>query len=331
MEKETVVFEGGDQVGKGDAAKNLCESLCEMGYEVNPVAFPCYGTPFGFAIRSFLKNPEIKGDLDMDSEEFLNVKMGLFALNRLEILNSLLQGDDGIYVFDRSPYSNALTMAYHFASNGVEEVEGVDKLVDIALDMDNYMIGVLGLDNCVIRLFNKGGKWKAEREKEDSHDSADVQEMAVDVYKEMEKRVGEGWVNVHTKDDGEWRSHGDILEDNLRFVVKMLDLEDQKGDGSIKNFDVGEVLRALYGTELESSLVDSFNETLVRNDKNGQYDVGEKVARGVAGSDIDIHWYNEDIKLAVRNVLKYSNKFEMVLNSIYGSDFGTKFINSVCE
>jgi thymidylate kinase len=333
FEIQSVVIEGGDQVGKGDAQSNLSLELSEMGYEVINISFPCYSTPTGFAIRSVLKEgfPEY---LEMDSEEELSVKMGLFALNRLEVVNNILymeRSPNSVFLFDRGPYSHSLTIAYDLFSKKKDITEEtLQPLIEMALDMDSFTIKSLNMDKCIIKLFLQGGQWKVQREKEDLHDQEGVQGISERVYESFGEILGDNWCNIPTKVNGDWRLREDILKDNINFIKSKFNL-DGVGirKGSLREFGINDIISSLYGFNLTPNLAQDFDTALKANCKKDMYLCGEFVARDVVSKANNFNWANEEISFAVRNILKYSDNFGVVLNHIYDNDFGTKFVNSV--
>ena len=111
-EFKSIDIEGSDQVGKGDAVKNLAQEYCNNGIDTTVVSLPYYASPIGYCIRTTLKEG-LNPDMNIEREREVHIKMSLFALNRLEILNSILSNPNkGIYLFDRGPFSNALTIGY---------------------------------------------------------------------------------------------------------------------------------------------------------------------------------------------------------------------------
>ncbi len=165
MKYKCVNFEGLDQVGKGDAVKNLSYEISQLGYKTNVISFPYYATPFGFLIRDILVNglPE---SIKVNKNQEVELKMALFSLNRLEILNCILCDKQyDVYIFDRGPFSCALTIGYHI-SNYNDEYERISEYADKGLYFDSYFRGILNVDNCVIYLKHKGIEWEGSRQKE---------------------------------------------------------------------------------------------------------------------------------------------------------------------
>jgi len=198
FEFKSIDIEGSDQVGKGDAVKNLAQEYCNNGIETTVVSLPYYASPIGYCIRTALKEG-FNTDMNIEKEREVHIKMSLFALNRLEILNSILSNpSNGLYLFDRGPFSNALTIAYALTEgqNGNE----IEDLADKALDLDRYFRDMLNIDRCVIRLQTEEQQWTQSRsEKADLYEKSDVQEKSKEVYSIFEQRIGDGWKNITTK------------------------------------------------------------------------------------------------------------------------------------
>lgn len=331
-EFHVVVIEGPDQCGKGDAMNILAEHIAEIGYDPLEISFPCYATPIGYAIRHILKNGYPEG-LDIYTEEFLQIKMGMFALNRLEVANyleNIPEDDSRIMLFDRSPYSNALTIGYHMKSNPMSKAE-LYRAISTAVDMDRLIIEKYGLDECVLRLVVEGD-WNAQREVEDLHDNRDVQYYSNKIYDIMGKILGsDRWKNVVTRRGEQWRGRRDILNDNVDFINNRYDINRKDIKGKRSFVTAQQVVENLYRCNLPEDTYTNFDDSLKCNDKRGLYLYGEEVARKIVNSKYNINWFSVDIKRAVRHILQYSENFEKVLNHIYGNDFGTKFVHSVLD
>ena len=230
----TVDFEGGDQVGKGDCVKSLSLELASEGLDVTVVSFPCYATPIGFAVRKVLKD-DLLSKYDMDQKESTVAKMALFSLNRLEVLNSILSSEKSdIYLFDRGPFSNALTIAYAISTGLSPQYQ--EELVSKALSLDSYFRKSLGVDKCVIRLFNSGSTWSKSRSEEaDLYESSEVQEISDSVYLTFANTLGDSWVNISSKNEHGWRERSDITKDCLEVINRSYNIS-PVGDSKQPNY-----------------------------------------------------------------------------------------------
>ena len=325
----TVDFEGGDQVGKGDCVKSLSLELASEGLDVTVVSFPCYATPIGFAVRKVLKD-DLLSKYDMDQKESTVAKMALFSLNRLEVLNSILSSEKSdIYLFDRGPFSNALTIAYAISTGLSPQYQ--EELVSKALSLDSYFRKSLGVDKCVIRLCNIGSTWsKARGEDGDLHESSDVQEISDSVYSTFANILGDSWVDIPSKNGHDWRERVDITKECLDFVKKNHKIS-PVGDSKRPNyFPVAKTLENLYkGSRVNQEALDFFMSSVVENNKQSMYEISEVVAHEAANSVKEISWYNEEIEGAVREILDNTPELLFLLEDLYGEDFVIKFLKSV--
>ena len=174
--------------------------------------------------------------------------MALFSLNRLEVLNAILsKPQEGVYIFDRGPFSNALTIGYALIGN--QEVTNIDDLVERALDYDSYFRRVLNIDNCVIKLESEEGKWVASREERgDLHERSDVQGESNEIYKYFENKIGKGWTNIITRDANGWRSREDITRDCFEFANSRLEIHSRRfrEKRNVGGLSIEEIASSLY-------------------------------------------------------------------------------------
>lgn len=325
----SVDVEGGDQVGKGDAVKNLAEKIAYEGYDVSVISFPCYATPIGNAVREVLKQ-NLFSELGLDEYESVSAKMALFALNRLEVLNYVLQKNtDTVYVCDRGPFSNALTIAYALVSDPVLH-DMQDTLVEEALELDSFFRCSMHTDSCVIKLSSGSGIWSKEREDGDLHERKDVQELSEDIYESIWKIANVDFTNVLTKKHGEWRPRSEIQCDCFNFVQPKLK-SGSKGNSKIPNYlEVGEVMSTLYqGGRAGSGALKGFSSSIMENNKVAMYESASVIAHDVVGSVKDIRWYNMDIRSAAREILAMHDGILLLLERLYGERFVLKLLKSV--
>lgn len=308
MGYQSVVFEGGDQVGKGDASNSFANHLLNEGISVNHIAFPIYATPIGSTIRRFLKEGigDVKSfDKITGTRKEIEIRMMIFALNRLEALESILRHSkdlDGIFLLDRSPYSNALTIAY--ALGGLKNVtnDDVKELAKLGWDIEQLLINTLNLDQCVIQLSvdNGDGGWQVERNDSDLHESKDVQEVADFVYTQFSKYVDDGWQQIFTKKEGKWRSRDDIYTDIRKFVDTRLDLK--KGEGISKTLDVVDIAMDIYGVDV-SGMVERYYNAISTCDKSAMYEEAFNISNYVNKSSTEIRFENEQVIKNFRDIL----------------------------
>lgn len=334
-EFKSISIEGGDQVGKGDAVKNLAEEYCNKGIDTTVVSFPYYSSPIGYAIRRSLTEDGIFENLDIAKEAEVYIKMTLYALNRLEILNSMLSNPrDGVYIFDRGPSSNALTIAYSLI--GQEEVPNIEDLVDRAIDLDTYFREVLNIDNCIIKLQSEGEKWvKSRREKEDLYENSDVQEKSKEIYSIFEYKIGDGWKNIVTRNRGVWRRRDEIAQDCESFASSRLGIYSKRyRKKRIPEYiGIDSIQKDTYiGSEVDLKMQNDWLEASKNNNKQEIYTLASKISAQIVGSFHYIKWYNEDIRNEIKRISKLNEEIFgdvlVILEYIYGEEFLIKFVDS---
>lgn len=325
----SVDIEGGDQVGKGDAVRNLSLELANEGLDVCVVSFPCYATPIGFAIRKVLKE-DLLTQFEMDLKEAISAKMALFSLNRLEVLNSILSSKkNDIYLFDRGPFSNALTIAYALSTSLSSEY--TEDLVEKALSLDSYFRKSMNVDDCVIRLYAKNSCWSKSRSEDgDLHESRDVQEISDSVYKIFGRVLGESWIDIASKDEKGWRERADIAMDCLAFIKTRFPLSKRGEYKAPSYFSIDKILDNLYiGSRIDESELVFFMGSVSTNNKQAMYEISESIAMQVVGSVREIRWYNREIAMAVRYILDSNPDILSLLEQLYGEGYVNKLVKSI--
>jgi len=326
-------FEGSDQVGKGDAVRNISLELGKRGLNTSVISFPYYATPFGYIIRDILVNG-FPQKLALDTDRAVQVKMLLFSLNRLEILNCILASKKfDVYVFDRGPFSNALTIAYYIFQNG-KNSQNNEFLVTKALFFDSYLRDVLNIDECVICLKHKGVDWKESRngQRDDLHEVREVQDISTQIYNLFDKELGDGWKNVVTKNRDGWREREDIKRDCLEFAINRGIIPDSRGKKSkvVKYLGLNEIQKFLYvESKVEVGLKREWLSAISSNDKKEVYRVSELVSKALASSTGRLVWNDTGI---VKHIKVLVNLFPEIFDIIeykYGKIFVSKFKKSI--
>ncbi len=324
----SVCIEGGDQLGKGDATSEIVRELEKDDVNLTYSSFPVYATPVGAVIRSFLKggfsNP------GLEEKDSLDVRMALFALNRLEFMDVYL-GDkkyrDTMLIFDRSPFSNALTIGYWLSLQQGWDEEEVAACIDRAVDYDSLMITELGLDRCVVQLVSTESEWRSVRtEKEvDQHERQDVQEMSRKVYGIYRDVVGPSWHQVVTRRDDGWRAREDIRND-IKSILRNTygDMENIR-QGLRYNIGFEEIVNKIYPqAQYSQELCCMFNSAVRENVKDVMYASGLELGRQVAESCVDIRISNEKVKAEFRRILDIIPNMIAVFEYYYGKSFVEK-------
>ena len=197
-----VSCEGGDQCGKADAVLRFREKFLNRGVSVTFSSFPIYASPFGTCIRKFLRQG--LEDFDFLPEKELKIKMALYSLDRLQLLDIVLSNPEykkTLILLDRSSFSNAVTLAYGIVNVKDLDNEEIQKLVEYAFWLDNLMIKKLNLKNCVVQMVALDSCWSNVRHEEmDINENEDVQRMTEKTYDLFQDKVGEGVEADYNKD-----------------------------------------------------------------------------------------------------------------------------------
>ena len=336
MEYKCINFEGLDQVGKGDAVKNLSLEISKLGYNTCVISFPYYATPLGFLIRDILVNgfPE---DIKVNKSREIEIKMVLFALNRLEILNCIFSDNRyDIYIFDRGPFSCALTIGYHISQHR-EDLNSMEYFVDKGLYFDSYFRDILNVDNCVIYLKHMGIEWKGSRQQkgDDLYEKSDVQRISANVYSILGKKVGKGWSSVVTKDKEGWRDRCSIKDECIKISKKrgVFGIENPtSGRRSLKYLGIKEVQKFLYiGSDVSKAISTDWISAIKKNDKKEVYRVSEIVSGSLVSTTEAIRWYDEEMVRFIKVLIKeYPEILDIIYNK-YGKSFVDKFVDSLNE
>lgn len=334
MQYKCITFEGLDQVGKGDAVKNLSLQILNSGYTTCVISFPYYATPLGFSIRKILVNG-ITDSIKISKSREVELKMVLFALNRLEILSCILSNTEkyDVFVFDRGPFSCVLTIAYHVSENSTE-LKNIEFFVEKGLEFDLYFRDTLNIDNCVIYIKHKDIEWERSRgnEKEDLHESDGVQKISADIYNICANKIPTGWHEVVTKDRDGWRERDNIKQECFDIGVKcnVLDRKDSKRNGVLTYLGIEEIQEFLYkGSLVDDKLKREWMVAIQSNDKKEVYRVSELISSMLADSTELLSWNDKGIARYVKLLIdKYPEVLD-ILSSSYGKTFVGKFKKSL--
>lgn len=318
-------------MGKGDALNYFFNNLEEKGVDVLSTSFPIYATPIGNTIRKFLT--EEREEFGLSVQEDLEVKMSLFALNRLEFLEAFLLEDisnDTLIFFDRSPFSNALTIAYGMKNEENVKEEEIHSLVEIALGLDSLFVEKLNLKKCVIQLDTGEEAWESARgEDTDLYEVPQVQNLASVIYAIYQKYVGDGWKIVFTKefDEGKgkrvWRDRDDIFNDIYSFLLERFgDFESRSGKGKRGQIGIREIMDSVYlGSKVDEDLLNDYADSIRSNDKELMYETAERVKQQICSSYGKIEFRNEDVRSAFRSILDRYPKIGYILEYNLGEEY----------
>lgn len=332
----SVVIEGADQVGKGDTTHDLLEVLISRSISVYRLSFPQYATPFGSAIRLFLKN----GVDDIDSlthvkgtRREIEIRMMMFALDRLQALESILRCinvENSVLLLDRGPYSNALTIAYGMSVVGEIADQDISEMANLGFEMEKYLINSLGLDKCVIQLSATHGKdgWSSLRGgEEDQYEKREIQENADKAYREFSKLVGKGWKNIITKENGTWKKRENRNEEVLACLEELVDLStlESTQKGKYEAIDVIDIAKDIYGLDISDfQEVKDFYKALEKNEKNLIYNKGNKIGKYIAKESKNITIQDKGVRESMYNIVEAYPECLILLGEYYGKDFVNK-------
>jgi thymidylate kinase len=343
-EIKSVVIEGVDQIGKGDVVKELVNEFQSEKISVCTFSFPQYATPLGFAVRRFLSEGVEGLEYIEGSRRELEVRMMVFALDRLQALESILRvskSKRSIFLFDRGPFSNALTIAYGSAKLENFSKQDMQELAELGYTMENYLIKKLNLDNCVIQLveerdeINGNEIWKPSRvEGEDQYETEAVQRKAEIVYMEFKRIVNDGWKEVASKKNGEWIPRKERNKAVRQFIdtrIKTSDLSNSKKT-TIENFNVKEIAKSIYGLDISNwQETEPFYYALMENDKKILYELGEVIANRIVSQCENVTIKDEGVKGAMYNIVERYPECFTLLDQYYGVKFVEKLRKAIYE
>ena len=343
MDCTSVVIEGSDQVGKGDTVHDLSGIFLEQGISICRFSFPQYATPFGSAIRLFLKNGV--GDISQLSDvkgkrREIEIRMMMFALDRLQALESILRLSDkerGVLLLDRGPYSNALTIAYGLSVVKKIANQDIVEMAKLGFEMEGYLIKSLNLDKCVIQLSANLGKkgWSSIRDgEEDQYEKKEIQEKADQAYLVFSELVGRGWKNIVTKENGIWKKRTVRNKEATNFLEERMALSSFKSSNSAKfeSIDVLDIAKDMYGLDI-SNLEDvkEFYNALDRNEKNIIYKKGFSIGQYIANNCSTVVIKDKGVRESMYNILEKYPECLILLKEYYSKDFVEKLKEAIYE
>lgn len=324
-------IEGGDQIGKGDSFLNLKNYYLSKSINLTTVSLPIYSTPIGTVIRRLLKEGVPETILKKYGE--LNIRMALFALNRLEFMNAFLlekKYKDSLIIFDRSPFSNALTIAYALANvKNIKDGE-LSKYVDTALDLDGYIIKTLNLDKCIVQLYHscKSNMWSSIRgnRNEDMYERKEVQERCDDVYKIYQEKIGKNWKKVATKIDGKWRDRVDISRELQQIVNERYGDMELIKNGKCCSISFNEIVPNIYlGAKWSSDDLEKYMIALEKNNKDDMYEYAVKLGMSVANSVKEVRFKNSEVRDEFVRIIDMNDGIYDIFEYFLGNEFLHKF------
>lgn len=343
MECRSIVVEGIDQVGKADTSHDLSQELLSQNLSICTFSFPQYATPFGGAIRLFLKNGvnEIEQLQDIkESRREIEIRMMMYALDRLQALESILRVPDkerGVLLLDRGPYSNALTIAYGLSAVKDVSDQDITEMANLGFEKETYLIKILGLDKCVIQLSADYGEsgWKSIRNGgEDQYEKREVQERANEVYSQFSNIVGEGWRKVITKENGVWKDRDKRNREVLSFVEERYNLSEISTSTSpkLQSIDILDISKDIYGLEISKKKeVKEFYKALKENEKRDIYEKGLSIAKFVALQCDNVYIKDSGVKSAMLNIIDDYPECMLLLEHYYNKSFVEKLIKAINE
>lgn len=334
----TVVCEGGDQVGKADAILTFSNKIMEMGVPVTYASFPIYATPIGASIRLFLRHGI--DELQLPKLEELKIKMALYALNRLEFMDVLLSHPfykKTLILLDRSPFSNAVTIAYGLANTEeAQDIKTINELIDFALRLEKLMIKKMNLGSCVVQMVSEDSNWDNVRnETADINENVEVQKASDQIYKMYAKRIGKGWKRIVTKKADGWRDRCDIFNDIYTFLISRNGELEQKDEKMVKvRYEIGieEILLDMYkGYALPEGIVTRYLKALRANDKDTMHDTACEIGAEVGKTCKVMKYKNKVVKESARKIVEENPAIIEVIQHFISKEFAGKFVKAINE
>ena len=334
----TVVFEGGDQVGKADAVLNFTKKMNEIHIPTIYSSFPIYASPLGTVIRRVLKGGlECVFTKEIDQLRLLEIKMALYALDRLQFMEVILSNPkykNRLVLLDRGPYSNAVTIAYGIATVKGIGSDTIEKLVDIALDLESFMINTLGLPNCTVQLISKDHCWENIRSGNvDRNEQRDVQEKCDFAYSLYKKRVGKGWKQVVTRDKDGWFDRGEIFEEINSFVQRQYpDLARKEEAAGIYDIGIEELLSSIYiDCAVKKRDLSKYIDALKSNDKDTMYEYGSYAGESIGKTCKRINIQNMEVKEEYSKIFKRYPETLEVISYYLSGEYASNLLDSVSK
>lgn len=334
---KVIVCEGGDQVGKADAILTFSEKMLDLGIPVTYSSFPIYATPFGTIIRLFLRQG--LDDLKLDKNRELKVKMAMYALNRLEYVDVLLahkKTKDTLILLDRSPFSNAVTIAYGLANMPeVRDEKILNELIDFALKLDGFMIKTMKLTNCVVQMVSEDRSWdNVRKETADINENEDVQAAADRIYGMYAQRFGKGWKQIVTKTGSGWRDRKEIFNDIRKFLESRVDISALPKSRKILKirYEIGieEILKHIYkGEDLPEGIICRYLTALRNNDKDSMHNYGCIIGVEVGRTCKVMHFSHKEVRNALRDIVEDVPEVLKLLEYFISKGFKDKFVDAI--
>lgn len=334
-------MEGGDQIGKGEVTEYLLKKLQKERIPVCKLSFPMYSTPFGYLVRKTLEEgffdiPQLKEIIGTRRE--LEVKISLFVINRLEVLESILRrfgNSKAYFLLDRSPYSQAVTIAYGLGGlKSIKEGE-VGELIKLGFKLENLFLKTLGLSECVLHLKADYGKkgWVKARSDNDLYEIKSVQDKVDSIYERMGEIVGDGWYRIYTKRNGEFRNRQDIQKE-VDVVVDSLNFKSVANSKS-EIFDVLQVAEYIYGVDLKDlqAYKKYFrNIELDDNEKNKEtYSLAYEIGKYIVKKSKRVCFKDINVKKNIKLFLRLYPEVLFLLEYYFGIEFLEEFRRGLDE
>jgi thymidylate kinase len=329
----SLCVEGLDHSGKADATLTFLENMLESDISVTHISFPVYASPFGAAIRRILSNG--LEDMDMSIEEQTKAKMALFALDRLQVLDILLSSDEykeTLLVFDRSPFSNAITIGYLLAQEGNIKQESAEELVDFALSLEQYMISQLGLDRCVVQTEVDQGGWKNVRNGEkDIYETMDVQSLSEQIYSIFASRIGDSWHKIVTREGESWKERDDIFNDIFSKVFAAHGELPSSDTPRKQILNISQILSLYPGASVEDILVEKYLKALESNEKDEMHHLGNQIAMQILNTSEKFVLKDGGCLDSFRKIVDSCPSCLEVFTRMMGDEYTFKLFNPVSD
>jgi thymidylate kinase len=330
----SVVIEGGDQVGKGDTSCSLISEFENEDIPVTRLSFPQYSTPLGHIIRRVLTEDNRETLQKRDIE----VRGMLYALDRLQAAESILRRPEilkGVLLWDRSPFSHSLTISYGLTKVENFSQDDVRELAELGIYMEDFLISTFNLNNCVIELIKRDSYWSSLRNGgEDQYETKDVQERASEVYKIYSDIIGNGWKRVfvdkeidkstRSSDLPNWRERKERDTEVIDFINQRIPINNLKDDQArtVDRIDVVDISKDIYGVDTKGmeEVLDFYN-ALDKNDKNTIYEKGGQIADYIIQNSKGFELKNEGVINSMRKIFRAYPECLSIIEYHYGDKF----------
>ncbi len=252
----SVHIEGGDGVGKNEAALQVATECCDAGSNVIFTNYPQYWSFTGTTVREMNTTGSDANNYvnSLEPERQAEVRAAMYALDRAFTL-SLVQskyeqlGPNTCIISDRGPYSNMVTTAYMVESGNIPKERIDDFIKSTVPEIDKEMMSLLDVHPvlCVSQQqYDCGGREALDELETDPK----AQQLAIELYRKAYLP------EVITKGEDGWRDVKDIAQDILRVSGLPLPKREEGVTGDFQLIGPRELIGFLGFTDIPADLTD---------------------------------------------------------------------------